>query len=232
MRFRSLSSAAVLLSAGLFLSNAASASIISIGISQAGVNGGALTTVATDSTTPGSASYSGNYGPFVFNSITATGSPILAQGNLSTTSIQASTSASPGGLITVFITEQGLTSPTGLTSFLTGFTSNLFSGSAISVVESSFFSNTNQLYGGTQLATHTFNGLDTSSSTNLATLAGPYSETVEYAITSSAGVASVNDTVTLTATAVTPEPSSLVLLGTGLIGTATTLLRRRRNLVA
>ena len=206
----------------LSLSSGAHATAISIGLQQIGVNGGAISTVTTDGGT-GAAFFGGTYGSFTFNSVSTQGAPLLPQGALSTTSIQTSSTAA--GTISIYITESGLTSPTGAASWLSAFTSNTFSGAAISVVESTFFSNVNAIYDGTPIASTTFTSIGAGANTSTAAVGPLYSETVKYVVTVGSGFSNVNDTINLTASAI-PEPASMAILGAGLIGIG--LIRRKR----
>src|SRR5712664_1743486 len=96
---------------------AADAAIVTIGLQDADVNGGVLTTIGV----PG-AGLTGvvglAYGTFTVNNISATSDPIVTD-SINGQSINATTGA---GVLKVFITAQGLTAPTG--AFFSSFTEN------------------------------------------------------------------------------------------------------------
>ncbi|MDO6415143.1 PEPxxWA-CTERM sorting domain-containing protein [Sphingomonas sp. BIUV-7] len=208
----------------MILASPASATI-TIAFQNAAVNGGAVTTVATDSGS-GLASFTGAYGSFT-TLVSAFGSPLLPQPILQTNGI--SVSSTIAGMLTVYVTQQNLTASTaGLTS---SFTSNSFTGSAQSVVESTYYSASNELFGGTQLASALFTGIGTVVSTDaLVGLSGPYSQTAKYVIAVGDGTASVNNTINLSAPAAVPEPATwaMMIVGFGAVGST---MRRRRTSV-
>src|SRR5262245_13851833 len=100
-----------LLAAGLACTvsaEAANAAVISIGLQQAGVNGGAITTVDSG---VGSADFSGDYGTYNVNVASGSGFPdILLPDVLQTASrnVSSVTDSNPtaGGVLNIFITAQ------------------------------------------------------------------------------------------------------------------------------
>jgi hypothetical protein len=159
--------------------------------------------------------------------VSGEGSPILPQPTLDTSSIDARTKTSADGTLYIYVTEQGLTSPQGVASFLSSFTANLFTGGAVSVIEKTFVSTTNALWGGTALGTQTFTSIG--STTQLDTtpsLGSPYSETAEFIVHIN-GTGSVNDTINIIDPV--PEPMSIALLGAGMIGIGAVRRRSQRT---
>jgi hypothetical protein len=172
--------------AGLLITGSAvpraDAVLLSLGLQQAGVNGGAITTVATDSNSPGNLSFTGIYGSFSLGNTGAVGSPAEAQPNLSTSVLVSSNST--GGILFVYMTEQGLTSPQGAHQFVSRFEINLISGAISPISLRTLVSSSNELYSGSVLAPlTTFSNVGAGSSTNTTPdPGGPFSETAVYEI--------------------------------------------------
>ena len=166
----------LLATAALGLSGAlatAHADLISIGLQ---LNGGAITTVATGN---GNAVFNGGFGAFSVNTVSGSGSPPLTEPTLLSNSINIQ-SGEGSNVLNVFVTEQGLSSPTGINQFLSSFTSNDIRGLVTSVLEQTLISTGNGLYTGTVLDSHTFTNIGVASSTDATpSLAAPYSETAE-----------------------------------------------------
>jgi hypothetical protein len=201
--------------------HAAHAELITIGLSEAGVNGGAIQTVSTDAATPGSASVSPLlFGTFTVNNISGLGFPNLASPAFDTNSVNVS--SANAGKLTIYITEQGLPTPLGVSNILSSFTANGVT-SGFSVTESTMIDPNDGLFTGTTLASATFTAIGTSDVvTQSPILTGPFSETTMYVITA-IGLGNVNDTIDI---ADVPEPASMAIIGSGLLGLGA--LRRRR----
>ena len=113
----------------------ARADTISIGLQEAGVDGGAITTVARGATAPNTACFlpgdcmwGGSYGIFTVSNIGGMGnSPLNNPGVLDSSSMNLSSNAT--GTLTVYVSEPGIVAPapTGLPEFISTFTENLLS---------------------------------------------------------------------------------------------------------
>jgi hypothetical protein len=206
----------------------AKADLISIGLQEGAlgcvtngttcVAGGTITTEATGGGAAGILPLS--YGTFSVNQASAQDVAVMGlPGILNSQSLN--TSSSNAGVLNVWITAQHLTSIAGIQTFLSTLTNNLLNGSITSAVLSTYFDAGDGLYTTTTtLASGSFSppgpqtmGPSASSPQNIV---GPFSVTEEFTITDvGSGLGNSNLTIDL---AVAPEPASLTLLGSALLG--------------
>jgi hypothetical protein len=186
---------------------AANAAVVTIALQESTVNGGLVTTVGTGS---GTATAAGTYGSFTYNATGFTNPLVtdLVNGN----SINVVTGS--GGVLDVFITASGLTTPTQ--TFFSSFTENVLPAN-VTVQELTFFNST-------PLASMSFtnNGVGVQT-TSLDSGAGPYSVTEEYIITATGNGGNANSTIVVSV----PEPSTWAMMILGFIGVG--FLAYRRN---
>jgi hypothetical protein len=172
---------------------AANADTISVGFQEAGVNGGAITTVATGT---GSAGVVGlAYGTFTSNNASGTGNPPLTSPAILNSSAM-NVSSTTAGTLNIFVTSQGNSLPAAIYSFLSTFTSNALT-TGWTVTEATFVSATNALYSGTPLSSFTFSTIGTDNANASGTVgAVPFSVTEEFTVNST-GSGNANSTIDL-----------------------------------
>lgn len=196
------------------------ADTVTIGLST----GGPITTVASGS---GAATVTQPFDNFSNVHVSGQGVSTLTPPDL-LFSDTIDTAATGGGTLNIFVTDSGLTSPTGALTFTSSFTSNTLPA-GWTLTTATFLSATNALFTGTPLSSKTFSaiGVDTEMAPG-ATGSGPYSITEEYTIHAT-GAGDTNDTIDMGAPAVgVPEPSALIALVLGFVGIG--FLGRRRVL--
>ncbi len=213
-----VSVAALALVVGLLaLPSHAAADNIAISLQE---NGGAIQQVTSGD---GLALYAGQFGDYLVNSVLAQGSPNLTEPNLQTISLNISGMGTGADVLRIFVTEMGLTSPSGVNPFVSSFAAAL-SGKVQSVLEQTYIT-----VSGSNSALSQYLFTSDGSVSMVADspdLTGPYNETAEYTITTN-GLGGVLAAIQIADGPVnTPEPSTLLLVGLGL-GSLLLLGRRR-----
>lgn len=203
---------------------ASSQAAVYIGLQQAGVNGGAITTVATDASV---AVFNGSYGTFEGEVVTAVDAVYPALLTMNTNDLNT---GGPAGTLDIWVTLTDITTDTTPSSYFSSFTSNVLP-QGWSVTFTSFVDFGNGLYGGEQLATNTFNTIGTFTSVDHVAgggVPGTYSVTTRYTL----NAPTAGSAISTGAIAAVPEPATWALMIMGFGGAGAMIRRRRQVAVA
>jgi hypothetical protein len=226
-----LSGAATGLVSSLLLVSGAHASTISIGLQEAGFNGGNIQVETSSST--GSASITAvSFGTWNVNTVTAEDVTVLGLPHVLNTNAQ-DISTTAAGVLKVYVTDVGLTTPVDSVAFRTDFAINdlaQISGATLT----SYLSQSNLPFALTnQIDTAFFTSIDhgTGTGKTFTGVTAPYSVTEVYTFTNLAGFSgNSNATIDLNGvgTSAVPLPPALAMFGSGLVGMVF-LARKKKN---
>jgi hypothetical protein len=165
-------------------------------------------------------------------SLSTSGAPFLTVPDFSTNSFSVSSGVG-AGVLTIEITDTGLTGYAGGNVANTFNINSLNGGGFTSGTISNYFDMSNTPYGtGTLLGTSSFSGKNSFSNqtnTSASLVSGTFSETTIYVLNyASDGNGTVSASSQLSSTSV-PEPISIALLGTSLVGVGLFRSRQRGN---
>lgn len=149
--------------------------------------------------------------------ISATGSPLVPNADLSSVALNVKSATSGSHTLTIDIFQTGVSAPAG-SRLESTFSTNDLIGDPGPTVESTFFNGTSGSLG-TLLATHTFPVGDIVDSFGpvISTIGTPlFADAHQYMVTFTAAGQSSNDTIQLSSSI--PEPSTWAMLGLGFGG--------------
>jgi hypothetical protein len=193
---------------------------------------GSVTTFANGSGVPVSGSTT--VGQFTISATGIGQPPLTGVHLLDTSSIDVINIGATTSTVDVWVTETGLTGPTGKILFKSAFNNNALSDDTIAITGTTYLDKGNLPFGTlTKLNSVRLLPNDTKSAHKTArTGSGPYSITAEYIVTLAAGQ-EFDGTINITAKAKapTPLPGAVWMFGGGL-GLLGWALRRRKSLQA